>query len=401
MIFLLGLALRNLARNLRRTMLTAVAVFWGVTVMILGWGVLDGLDDNVLRAARTSLVGDLILRPDGYPDDGLRYPLEDAAELPPALRTALDAAGPWTSRTAIPARLISGTDGLRVVVWAYDGANETRVFDRADWTVDGRWPATGAAEVVLGKNLARLLEAAPGAEIILSARTRDGAINALPYTVVGVAESGNSAIDALGVWMEAGAAESLALVGGARSHVAVATDDAASVKASLGGHGWTALTLQEECEDLLALNRIRRRVLSVIVTMIMLIAALGIANTVIMATLERIREVGTLLALGMPRRHVRALFLFEGGLMGTVAGSLGAGLGSALVLHWQEAGIDASGIIGAVGSSMPMGAIIYTRFDLTHVLAAMALGPILSVLASIWPARYASDIVPADAVRAD
>lgn len=401
MVFLLGLALRNLARNLRRTLLTGVAVFWGVAVMILGWGVLDGLDDNVLRAAQGALVGDVILRPDGYPDDGLRFPIEDVAPVPDALRARLDAAGPWTSRAAVPARLVKGTDGLRVTVWAYDDAHETQVFTREDWTVEGRWPAVGASEVVLGHNLARLLEAHPGDEIVLSARTRDGAINAMTYTVVGVAQCGNSAIDALGVWMELGAAEQLALLAGARSHLALRSSDAAAAKATLGGLGWAPLTLAEECEDLVALNRIRRRVLTVITGMIMLIAALGIANTVIMATLERIREVGTLLALGMPRAHVRALFLFEGGLMGVVSGALGALLGGGAVLHWQAHGIDVSSIVGAVGGAMPMGAVIYTRFELTHVLLALALGPTLAVLASIWPARFASSIVPADAVRAD
>ena len=401
MAFLFALALRNLARNLRRTVLTSAAAFWGVTIMILGWGVVDGLDDNVLRAARTSLVGDVQLRPEGYPDDGQRFPIEDTRPVPQALRARLDAAGPWTERVVVPARLIKGAEGVRVVVWGFDPVGDPKVFPREDWKVQGAWPAPDTDEVVLGTALARLLEAGLGDEVLLSARTRDGAINAMAYRVSGLVDTGNHAADAFGVWMELGRLDGLALLAGARSHLAVATDTPSAAKAALAGDGWAATTLADECDDLISLNKVRRRALTIVVTMIMLIAALGIANTVIMATLERVREVGTLLALGMPRRHVRALFLFEGLAMGSAASVLGAILGSALVLHWQAEGIDASAIVGALGGSMNMGTTLYTRFDLSHTLLALGLGPTIAVLASVWPARYASSIVPADAVRAD
>ncbi len=402
MLFLLSLAARNLVRNLRRTVLTGTAVVAGVALMIFGWGLIDGLDDNILRAARLTYAGDLVLRPDGYPDDGLRFPLDQAAAVSPALTAKLDAAGPWTARTTFPARLVKGVDAQRVFVVAYDPATETRVFDRKSWRLEGSWPAADKPEIVAGSAFARLMELKLGDEVVLEARTRDGAINALNYTVVGVVRTDNTTMDNLSVWMEAPAAEQLAVLGGVRTQIAVlptATPDVA--KATLAGLGWTPLTLPEECDDLIAMNRIRRKSISVVVGMIMLIAATGIANTVIMAAFERIREIGTLLALGMPRRDVQLLFLLEGGVMGLVAGVFGAVLGSSLVLYWQANGMDFSSIVEKMAANMSMSVVVYTHFSWAPTLLSLLFGVVVAVLASVWPARYASRIVPADAVRAD
>ena len=75
MSLLVPLAFRNLFRNVRRTVITSVAVVFGVALQILGWGLADGLDENYLRAGRTTATGDVVLRPDGYPIDGIDFPL--------------------------------------------------------------------------------------------------------------------------------------------------------------------------------------------------------------------------------------------------------------------------------------------------------------------------------------
>ncbi len=402
MSFLLAIAARNLFRNAARTAITSAAVFFGVALSILGWGFVGGLDENVLRAARTTYAGDVLLRPDGYPTDGLTYPLADAAPVPPDLVSALDGIGKWTARTAFSARVVSGPDAQRITVWAYDGVRDPEVFPRDGWKVEGRWPQPGAGEVALGYRLGRLLEIEEGEEVVLQTRTRDGAINANSFRVVGLIRSDNSALDSLGAWLEYADATPLALLGDARSHVAVRVEGDHDAAAKLvAGKGFHASTLEQECDDLLALNRIRRKSLSIVVGMIMLIAAVGIANTVIMAAFERVREVGTLLALGMRRRDIRVLFMLEGGIMGLSAAILGACAGGSAVAWWSKNGIDFSGPLESMGGSMAMSTVIYTQFNWSPVAAAITFGTAIAVLASLWPANWAARIVPADAVKAD
>jgi putative ABC transport system permease protein len=169
------------------------------------------------------------------------------------------------------------------------------------------------------------------------------------------------------------------------------------VAASMGSE-WTARTYRDESEDLLAINRIRRKALSIMVLVVMGIAATGIANTVIMSVFERIREVGTLAAMGMSGPRIFALFLIEGGLMGLMAASAGAALGSFLNLRLSTQGIDVSGLPDA-GSQVGMTTTLYTAFSWSMVAAALAFGVVVATLASAWPARYAARLKPADAVR--
>ncbi len=403
--FLLRLAGRNLARNKLRTFITSASVVAGVALMILGWGLVDGMDENFLRSARTTYAGEVLLRPSDYPDDGVRFPLDESLPIPDTLRMELDKAGRWTARAAFPARIVKGADADRVVMWAYDENTETTVFDRARWMIEGAWPTSGANEIAAGWAFARLMHLAVGDEVVVEARTRSGAINALTYTLSGILHTDNAGLDNGGTWMEMATAENLVHLEGARTHIAVLPPDGAArameVEATLSRDGWQGLTLNSECEDMLAINRIRRRALAVVVGMIMAIAATGIANTVIMAAYERVREIGTLLALGMPRTQVQVLFLLEGAILGLVAGGLGAGIGGSLVYHWQVNGFSVGEQVMEASGSMAVSQYIYTQFGWAPTLFSVGFGVVISLLASLWPAHNASRIVPAEAVRAD
>lgn len=398
--WIFGLAIRNLARNVRRTVITSIAVVAGVAIMILGWGVVDGLDENVLRAAAFTTTGDVLLRPDGYPDDGYSYPLADAKP-PPDLAGVVQ--GALAPRTLFPSRMVKGADAVRVMGIAYDQALDPQVFPRENWRLEGRWPEPGKPELVVGAPLAGLLGLRLDDEVFLEARTPDGAMNALTYRIVGFVTTDNASLDNLGAWIEGAAAEDLLRLGERRTHLAVrvtqGTPEAAAAAAA--GRGWYARTTREETADLLAANTIRRRALILLVFVIMAIAATGIANTVIMAAYERVREIGTLLALGMTRADVARMFLFEGGVMGLFAGLLGALIGSALVLYWQETGIDLSGATAGIAKDLSISAYLYTKFQWPPVLAAVAFALTIAVGASVQPARFAARLNPADAVRAE
>jgi len=400
-IFLAQLALRNLRRNLGRSVIIGLIVVAGVFLQILGWGLVDGLDENILRAARNGVTSDILLRPEGYPTDGLSYPL-DQTRPPPDLSTALPDAS-VSARTLFVGRLVKGAEASRVTGIAYERAADAACFPRENWKLEGAWPEPGADAIVLGDRLAALLEVKVGDSVVLQTRTVDGAQNAYTYTVTGLVHTDNNALDNLGAWLEMEAADRLLTVGARRSHVAVNLPpfaDSAAAKARLGGLGWTARTVEEEMADFIAINKIRRAALVILVGIIMIIAALGIAITVMMAAYERVREIGTLLSMGMKRREVSLMFLFEGLVLGIAAGAAGAALGVLAVRHWQETGIYLGDAVMKTGKDLPMSAYVYTRFAWGPVATALGFSTVISTLASFFPARMASTLNPADAVRA-
>lgn len=403
MLFLLSLAFRNLTRNFRRTVITSVAVVCGVALQILGWGMVDGLDENVLRAAANTSTGDILLRPDGYPEDNLSWPLAEAEVITPELQASLAQVGDVAPRLMFSGRMIAGAESSRILGIAFDREADPKVFPRENWQVEGGWPAKGESGVVIGQSLARLLSVQVGGTVMVEARTVAGAINALSYPVTGIIRTDNSLMDGIGLWLDMEQADELVLTEGKRTHIAIKVKSGAPEDhvSALESKGWSVNTVRDECADLLSFNVIRRRAIMFMVFIIMAIAGTGIANTVVMAAYERVREIGTLMALGMSKSSVRALFLLEGAAIGIAAGTVGTLLGVGAVFYFQINGINLGDMLSRVAADVPMSTMLFTKFNLAPTLASFAFGVVVAILASLQPARYAASLVPADAIRAD
>ena len=107
MSLVLLLAFRNLTRNAVRTALSSVAVVMGVALLILGFGMVDGLDENVLRTQIDSVSGHVILRAPSVDPDALSNEVSGLEPIPPALEQQLSAYD-WTPRLLFDAWLGGG-----------------------------------------------------------------------------------------------------------------------------------------------------------------------------------------------------------------------------------------------------------------------------------------------------
>jgi ABC-type lipoprotein release transport system permease subunit len=400
---IITLAFRNLFRNVRRTVITATGVVAGVAIMIMGWALVGGLDENVIRAQEDAVTGHVLLRPADYPDDGFTFPIKEAKPLPASLRERLE--GPeikaWTTRIWFMAKAINGPDAVRIKVIGYDPERDPEVFDRSHWTTTGAWPEA-PGQIAIGSGLKDLLDLDTGQQVLIEARTLPGAINALPFTITGIVQTNTTVVDGLGVWMPLETADQMVLMNRSRSHVAVRLDNRSGADAAaqrLDGEDWRAVTASWEARDLLEINRFRRKALSVVVFVLMAIAGAGIANTVIMAAYERVREIGTLRALGLSQGGIRSLFLLEGAALGVMAGLVGAALGCAVVLYFAEHGIDL-GMAANKAGDVNMSTMLYMRLSVPSVYGSVGFGFAISVLASLYPAAHAAQLNPAEAVRA-
>jgi ABC-type antimicrobial peptide transport system permease subunit len=135
--------------------------------------------------------------------------------------------------------------------------------------------------------------------------------------------------------------------------------------------------------------------LSSVGALALLVASIGIANTMIMAVYERTKEIGILKAVGAAPGQIRGLFVVEssligllGGIIGTILGwLLGKGLNPLIlaILEWQDVGVQGN----------------WTFFVVTWWLAAAALAfaTLVGLLAGLYPAARAARLAPLDALR--
>jgi putative ABC transport system permease protein len=399
------LATRNLLRSPRRTVLTITAIVAGVGLFIVGEGFLSGMTEGILRAVIDGTSGHVLVRPRGYPTQIGQHPIDELLSISAEARALLDRrAVAWTERTLFAPIAAHGSDSLRVTAISYDPERDPRVFPTELWKVTGAMPEAHD-EILISPRVARLLDLSPGGQLVLQVRTHKGAINALEVSVSGVLSTGNTALDMLTIFVPKPLAEEL-IATELPSHIAVRLgdrDDAEAFQAALGPlfpKEAEVVTWREETAEMIRLQEIRRRALDLVMFILMALAAFGIANTILMAAHERVREIGTLRAMGMTEGGVLGLFIFEGALMGIIGGLLGAAWGGALIAHWARSPIDFSEVAEKATKGLAASALLYTRFDLGVIASTIALGVIISVVASVYPARVASRMSPADAVRA-
>jgi putative ABC transport system permease protein len=295
---------------------------------------------------------------------------------------------------------------MRVFGVGYNPDTDAEVFLRDGFQITGGWPEdSGQTGVVLGKTLASLLEVEVGSLITMQTRTSMGSQNALSWPVVGILNAQNPLLDSRVAFLPIDQAMELIVAPGP-SQVAVRLDRRGDTEGFLEGlqgaadlGDWQAVSYIEGAEDMLAINKIRRSALKVMIFVLMAIAATGIANTVIMAVYERIREVGTLAAMGMKPSQIRKLFLIEGAVMGFAAALLGAFLGGFANYRLSVVGFSVGDLPDA--GAIPISTTIYTTFAWGPIWLGLAFGVFVATAASIWPARFAAGLDPAVAVRDD
>jgi putative ABC transport system permease protein len=404
---MLRLAVKNLTRAKRRSVLASAAVVVGVFYLIVGQSVIGGIEESIVSGVIDGLTSHVTIRPEGYPSDGLDHPIDTLLPDDPVLEKWLTKESvAWTKRIIFNATLHAEAESLRLRVIGYDPNKDGAVFSRATWKSEPPLESMNSGEIFLVAKLAKLLHVEVGSEVTLQARTPQGALNAMAVKIGSVGTTGNILFDQSGLFMPAALSQRL-LRSSAPSHISLRLSDrqaASDLKARLNRQGrgrFEAIDWLDEAKDLLSMQRIRRIALNVLVGMLFLMSSMAIANTVLMAAHERVREVGTLRAMGLSRQGVLKLFLAEGALLGIVAGTLGTIAGGACAWYLSINPIDLNELkADSIGSNVQLSSYIYGRFSASLMFWPLVISFIVALLASVYPARVASLMEPADAIRA-
>ena len=143
---------------------------------------------------------------------------------------------------------------------------------------------------------------------------------------------------------------------------------------------------------------VARMVLYIAILIIFMIALVIINNAMVMATLERVREIGTLRAIGAQRRFILAMLVIEAIVVGLVFGGLGAGLGAVLVSIIGKIGIPAKSDVWFFFFSGPR---LHPFIGTSNVIAAFIIVLLVSAFSSFYPAWLAMRVTPRQAMQED
>jgi ABC-type lipoprotein release transport system permease subunit len=261
----------------------------------------------------------------------------------------------------------------------------------------------------MGDKLATTIGVEVGSEIVLLTPAADGSTGNDLYTVAGMFHTGLDAMDRGLVLMPLGSLQELLRLPPGRIHevgiklldIAAATTTAAAFEVQLSKtfpvrvRPWPELA--PELADYVQFNR---RVTFVLFFIFFLLVAMGIVNTMLMAIIERTRELGMLMAVGMRPVQVIGLIVAEAASLAGASLVLGGTLGTPLLWYLQVHGLNLSGNAGAISlAGIVVGPVWYGQQDFTaYTLAALGLA-VTALASAFYPALRAARFRPAEALR--
>ncbi len=399
---LIRLAVRNVARNRRRTLITLVAVLFGVGAAVTTRGVMNGLQQALVTNVTAGFSGALQIHRTGYMANVLTGPL--TLELPAdeaflSRVRAVEGVKAVAPRIHFAGSLSAGKE--EALVFTFRGLSRTEEVEVCPaapetFTPGSRFDTTDA--VLVADSVLDGFGGAGGQELVLVAPDRDGAINGALVHLTGGTRSVMPGADTPSGVVALEIAQSLLRMEGRATEIAVAVHELSDVDAvaqrlreALGPdyeiHTWSELLPE------VAQSRSHQDVIQYTVSVVFLVLLLlGVANAMLMSVMERTREVGTMLAVGMRRSRVLTLFLLEAIALGVSGGGLGALLGLGLTSWLAYQGI----VFTAPSLTVPFDVRPFVGWG---YLAAMALIATLgAALFSLYPAWRASRLRPVEAL---
>lgn len=402
--FLLVLAARNLARHRRRTLITASAISFGVAVFIAMAAMLDGLVVEGDRNLAHYETGSAAIVAEGYWGEREQYPLDTVVRNADELLELLESAGfDVAPRIAFRGELIVHYDpfpedgSVHLGFQGVDVERDPRVFDLADSLVDGRFLQHEEHGILISAWLAERLGAEVGYPVTITTRTRDGFHQIMDMDIVGVFETPNPTVDRSTIYLPREIADFYLEMHGAATGLFFALPEAfpgaadlepvrrAFADASFDRTGTELLGFSEMTAEFSDAMEMQDAAFSVILLLLGVIAIVGISNTMLMAVLEREREIGMLRALGMRDREIRSMFGFEAVGIGLIGGVGGLLLGALLLWYLVSHGIDYSAMLEGIEMDLRFDGVLYGVWSLKTMLTAAAGAAILAGVVALLP----------------
>ncbi len=410
---LFKIALRNLLRYKRRTMLTSSLITIGVMAVLLFVAISGAFKDMMISQITDSMLGHLQIHKKGYVASIDNLPLH-LNLIPKDIQTiekeldAIDGIEAYSPRIKFGGMFSNFQETTNVRLNGVDPTRELATAPLlAKRILQGEKSAVmiKSGEILVPELLAKGMKVKLGDTIVVVATNRDGSVNAKTFTVSGILEgiSGPGGRD--GYIHIDDAKEVLRINGNEANEIAIRLKNSgnlAEIKAQLSTvlssnlnkkgmpkyeiHTWEKLSPFYNIARMIDLMTFFIRI------MLISIVLVSVMNVMIMAVFERIKEIGTIAAIGTPPAKILGLFLIEGlslGVLGAVTGSL-LSVVTILILQANPLSFD---------FGRQKGLLLTPTIDTSEILIVSLLVIAISTLASLQPAFKASRMEPITAMR--
>lgn len=394
---------RNIWRNKIRSSVVIVAIILGIWAGLFVNALTYGLNhQRTLNAISTRLSHIQIHNPEFLDDQKLTNTISTPTVLMDSLENIPEIKS-YTGRLILNGMASSSAGGYGIRINSIHPGHEKEVTSVNEYLVKGTYFGNDRKKpVVIGQKLAGKLKVKTGSRIVLNFQNAQGDIAAGAFRITGIYKTVSSTYDELNLFVRHSDLTGLLGPGGKYHEFALlakSEENLAPVKDRLkkAFPGLTVRTWDEISPELGYANEMMTQMLYIFILIILLALSFGIVNTMLMAVLERKKELGMLMAVGMNKIRVFSMIMLETIFLSLAGGPVGIILGYFSVEYFGNAGIDLS-LLKEGLEKFGIGTTIYTSLEGDFYWVVGILVVATAIFSAIYPAVKALRLKPVEAI---
>ena len=408
-----SIAWKNVWRNKLRSLIIILSITLGLLGGIFYLAFANGMAQQQISSSIKTYISNIqIHHPQYLINNEITYTIDKPLEKLNAIR-ATEGVKAASSRLVSLAMASSAITGTGISIDGIDPEVELNVTDINTKLVEGSFfDSKLKNQILIGQKLANKLKIKIKSKLVITIQNSAGDIAYGAFRVVGIFKTHNSDFDQFNVYVkkkdlskligvDENTVNEIAVI---LTHNDLTNEVKEKIKSDFSDDiSAKILTVRswDEIQPVLRMLNEMTIQFSMIFLMIILVAlSFGIINTMLMAIMERVREIGMLMAIGMNKVRVFFMILLETVFLSLTGGIIGLTLSYLVVKITGYNGIDLS-IVGEGLNAMGYSAFVYPELDDIYYLMIVGLVIVTALFASILPARKALKFNPAEAVRHD
>lgn len=400
-------AWKNIWRNKIRSLVVILAITIGLAGGLFSSAFMQGMSEQRIRTAIDYEIGHLQIHDSAYMlNKELNDTISNIGNITNKL-AGIKQIKAFSERLKITSIAMTANNGSGVTVFGIKPEQEKLVSQIHTAIMDSSgtyFEEDKKNSIVIGKKLAEKLKVKLRSKIVLNFQREDGSLTSSAFKVTGIFKTVNSSYDEMNVFVKYESLNELIGFNGNKMHELVIYGRselaADTIKAELSKQfkGYSIQTWEQISPELGMMNEMQNQMLYVVMIILLLALSFAIINTMLMAILERTREIGMLMAVGMNKTRVFFMIMLETIMLSLTGGFAGMIISGVLIKIFHVKGIDLSAFSSGL-SDMGINSMVYPNLQFTFYINLTVLVIITGVLSSIIPARRALKLKPVEAIR--
>lgn len=398
------IAWRNIWRNKLRSLVVMTAIALGLWAAIFSASLGNGVNQGRIDSMIQSQVSHIQIHQPGFTENfetNLYVP--NAASITQVI-DAVSEVSAYTVRSIATGVVSSASAGQGVKIFGVDPQLENSVSDMANKLVEGKYfEGMKRNPIVVGRALAEELNLGLRKKVVLNFQNSQSEIVSATFRVCGIYNTNDARNDLLAVYVRKSDLDGLLELKDTFHEMAIITENKDDVDAIMPGirakmEGLSVESWKDIMPWLESVDIIGERGNYLLLLIILLALSFGIVNTMLMSVLERVREFGMLLAVGMNKTRLFLMIFLETTFLMLTATPFGILFGYLTVQYFKRYGLDLSAYSDGL-QNVGLNPVIYPYLKTSFFFTVIALVIVAAFLAALYPARRALKLNPAEALR--